>query len=263
MNSPYFAYRQVLIAQANELVARYTSGRPPYDPYSIADALQVRVQERSLNGLEGYVQLEGNRWSVVISSSGPRTRRRFTLAHELGHVLLFRAGEEGCARDLMRYRSGDFQPDLHQDPDEEALCNAFAQELLMPRSDVEERLQLKTVSPRSILDFAREFDVSIQAAALKSITVLGKRRVGCSFWDLQALWPVKLWWTGVRTRLHAELQRLQELALASSEKIEIWASYNRRQAQTKVQVAPVSTFRYSLILTVSRGVGRYGDRRVW
>ena len=250
MNSFYVQYRSLLTAEANRLIARHTSGRPPFDPYAIAEALKVEVREETLDGPEGYVLREAGRWCAVISARAAKTRRRFTLAHELGHVLLFRARENGHAEHFLRYRSSSFQPNLDQDPDEEALCNAFAQELLMPLDEFQNRVNIHTVSPAIIVSVAREFDVSIQAAALKSLTILGKRKVGCSLWDLKALWPVRVWWNGVKTRIREELGQLQRLATVATAKTEIWHSYNRKRCKTLVQVAPLSNSQYSLIMTV-------------
>jgi Zn-dependent peptidase ImmA (M78 family) len=250
VNSFYVQYRNLLTAEANRLIARHTSGRPPFDPYAIADVLKVEVREALLDGAEGYVLREGGKWCAIISARSAKTRRRFTLAHELGHVLLFRARENGHAEHFLRYRSPSFQPNLHQDPDEEALCNAFAQELLMPFDEFQNRVNIRTVSPAAILNIAREFDVSVQAAALKSLIILGRRRVGYSLWDLKALWPVKVWWNGAKTRIREELTRLQRLAAVTIAKTEIWHSYNRRRCKTLVQVAPLPKSQYSLIVTV-------------
>jgi hypothetical protein len=59
------------------------------------------------------------------------------------------------------------------------------------------------------------------------------------------------------SRLHKEISKLEQLATANQEKTEVWSSYNQKRSKTKIQVACVSRFRFSLILTSYENTKRY------
>lgn len=77
-------------------------------------------------------------------------RRRFTLAHELAHVLL---GHGGFRRRVHDERA---------DHDEERLCDAVAAALLMPREAVQ-KLGAKPLTYDGIRQFASHWEVSLSA----------------------------------------------------------------------------------------------------
>jgi Zn-dependent peptidase ImmA (M78 family) len=51
---------------------------------------------------------------------------------------------------LVRFRAQKWAELLHQDPIEEALCNAFAAELLMPAEHVDKKLLGSKLCPKKI-----------------------------------------------------------------------------------------------------------------
>src|ERR1700761_2741099 len=78
----------------------------PYDPYQLAEYLRVTIQQIDSKGVDGYVECRGNDYRVFLSSHAPEVRRRFTLSHELAHVLFMRTAKKGGLKDsyLIRYR---------------------------------------------------------------------------------------------------------------------------------------------------------------
>ena len=99
---------------------------------------------------------------IVINANHSDTRKRFTIAHELGHYILQNKPNSCYAhRDLGSYDS------------DEKNANSFASALLMPEKDVLNQVKaLKQQSPH-INDFsltsiiANTFDVSFSAAQVR------------------------------------------------------------------------------------------------
>lgn len=111
---------------------------------------------------------------IAINRVHPRSRRRFSLAHELGHVLRDReAGDVYLGEDPKR------------DPSE-LFADSFAKELLMPRSNVMAtfnafvRANGDKFSPADLIGMANVYGVSFQAVTLR-LEELGLLRRGTYF----------------------------------------------------------------------------------
>jgi hypothetical protein len=155
--------------------------RPPFSAFLIADALGVAVRYEEMED-EGYcttrgqlvqasfqrgkrqVIAQGDKNAPVIVLRRIRTldtavhsRQQFTLAHELGHLVL---------RSLVsrHYPEYEFETD---DREEEAFCNAFAGELLIPTALVLVDLRERGVSAESLLELRRIYRVSLQCMLVK------------------------------------------------------------------------------------------------
>lgn len=140
----------------------------PIDLLSIAKRLNVRsVLEESLP-FDGMLRKEKNRLVIKLNSHSPPLRRRFTLAHELGHVL-FADSEPPTALQRGRTCRGD---------EVERLCDVAASELLMPEDSSRRFFDNHGISPDSVSNFAGRFAVSLQAAARR---VLDLRLTGGTF----------------------------------------------------------------------------------
>jgi hypothetical protein len=79
---------------------------------------------------------------------------------------------------------------------------------------------------------------------------LSDQIVACSFWNLESLWPVPVWWIGIKTQSKSELQKLEALTEERTELIETWQSYNSRRQRVKIMVMPTPAVRYAMILIV-------------
>ena len=130
-------------------------------------ASQVGISDIQYLPLEGIeraliandVKSEG---IIAISENIIPTKRRFTLAHELGHFLIPRHGHRmQCTVKDMAKR------DAHNEyVDMEAEANLFASLLLMPPKLINERQLISASSNiQNIVDLKSTFDVSLQACA--------------------------------------------------------------------------------------------------
>lgn len=141
---------------AQEILAKFWRGRQlPVDPNHIADELGITVQE-----LDFSQDISGAIWSrpgvgttIAVNKNDNKRRKRFTVAHELGHSYL--------RQDKSNYSSVDYRDSESTSGDNptEVFANSFAAALLMPQDEVR-RLFGRGLSP---IDLAGEFDVSVEA----------------------------------------------------------------------------------------------------
>jgi Zn-dependent peptidase ImmA (M78 family) len=124
--------------------------------------------------LSGVLIKEKKRIVIGVNSSHPKTRQRFTIAHEIGHLQLKHQGEIFVDQTVMRRDDRSSQAVDRQ----EIEANRFAAELLMPEDFILEsvkRLQDSKVSDTAselIAELAQEFQVSPQAMEYR-LTNLG------------------------------------------------------------------------------------------
>jgi len=103
---------------------------------------------------------EGNA-TIFVSDRVSERRRRFTIAHELGHWIIQKSlGLEKPSRPLFRgVATNDFDID-----EEEHLADSLAAEILMPCDEVREYCDVSEITLRTIRGLSKQFDVSRQAA---------------------------------------------------------------------------------------------------
>ena len=127
-------------------------------PYPLdSDVSGVLVIEADGNGIIGYNQNES------------RVRRRFTIAHELGHYELHRhIAPMFIDKDFKQftiYRSQDSSSDISK-KEYEREANAFAAEILMPADWIKKELEKTKIdlgSEDGLKELAKTFDVSSTA----------------------------------------------------------------------------------------------------
>lgn len=119
----------------------------------------VLVIEGGLSGAEGrLIRKKGSGVIRVRERIRQEGRRRFTIAHELGHWEL----HEGCSQFLC---SEDDMRDYGRSPMERE-ANCFAAELLMPTGYFRPRCQAEP-SIALLEDLAREFQTTLTATAIR------------------------------------------------------------------------------------------------
>ena len=126
---------------------------PPYDPFQLGDSLGIEIVARQ--------DLDDAR--LVASAGGPRiefnpqrrpARIRFSVAHEIGHLLFDDYADRVRYRDLAERRDDDWQLEI--------LCNVAAAELLMPAGAFPMR-ESENLSLPHLLDQRARFGVSTEA----------------------------------------------------------------------------------------------------
>ena len=123
---------------------------PPTDLVEVG--LKIGVKEIAYEKLAGSGELHkvSGGYRIVCSVDQSPPRRRFTVAHELAHVVLERTGRNAP-------RSGSSV---------ERICDMLAAECLMPTAAFESRLPAKLGSG-DVVSLARMFGASIRATAIR------------------------------------------------------------------------------------------------
>ena len=149
----------------------YAASVPPVDVEELAASLcRLRVREADdlcpIAGAAPAVQLSGlllpARWEIWVRRDEPAPRRRFTVAHEIGHYLLH---SDGAA---VLCRPADVETAQGSERAREREANRFAAELLMPEAMVREAAERDGPDPIAL---AGRFGVSDVAMGFRLVTL--------------------------------------------------------------------------------------------
>ena len=128
------------------------------DPVAIAAEFDFTVFKSTFDSdnISGMVINSNEEKSIYINENDSINRQRFTVAHELGHIILHHEANEESFKEV------DFRTNSGFDV-RESQANSLAAALLMPRKKANEIWKkLKDVD-----DFADAFKVSKQAASIR------------------------------------------------------------------------------------------------
>lgn len=151
------SYGETPAATANRVLAYLAIRRGPVPIDVIAMQLGVPVQATH-STWSGAVKSDADRARIWVRATDPRVRRRFTIAHELGHLLLHPEGQE-------------FRDETFSGNPRETEANRFAAQLLMPDWMLEPLLKN---SRTDAAELAVLFDVSEPAMKVRLATLLGR-----------------------------------------------------------------------------------------
>jgi IrrE N-terminal-like domain len=134
---------------------------PPIALPALADALGVSEIRSASMVEDGRLEQRGGRTVIYLREQAGPQRRRFTLAHELGHLVLAEPG-----RDFVAHRR-----EVHFDS-EERFCNQFAAALLLPRHWVSDEFGRAPVHLWAARRLAARAETSLSAALVRLQEVL-------------------------------------------------------------------------------------------
>jgi len=127
----------------------------PNAPERLVEYLEIEVKYSPLN-CDGWCLQHGNRSIIRINSEMPDVRKRFTLAHELGHLIYG-----------VRAVVGEFVNPFGRKNREERKIDKLAAELLLPKSIVLKTVQEIPVTAKMLQGFAKKAKVSQSTVALR------------------------------------------------------------------------------------------------
>jgi predicted transcriptional regulator len=146
--------RFVAERQARRLTELLDLFGPIVDLGPIASLPRLEVRTKAGLPVSGFSEWSRSRWVIALNEDDHPTRQRFTLAHELKHVL-----DNPFIEVLYPDRTG--KPSA---PRAEAICDYFAACLLMPRPAVK---VLWGLGHQRVEDLAAHFGVSRAAMGLR------------------------------------------------------------------------------------------------
>jgi hypothetical protein len=141
-----------------------------------------RIIEQRLPFEGGLFQLPDGELVIKLNSESSFVRKRFTLAHEIAHLLLNTVPAHRGANRI--------------DEDLERTCDLIAAELLMPTEEATNYISgLGSPSPENLKAIASMFTVSLQAAAIRVHNGLKLWKCGIGMWSLSPRMKT-LWFVG-------------------------------------------------------------------
>ena len=161
---------QKIAAKAESLLKQADAFRIPINLQKVLSHLQLKIDERPLEKeFSGLLILGKKPAVVVVNSLHSSTRKRFTIAHELGHYILHRRKKDALPVFIDKSEVY-FRSNAHEKNDYDSLkemeANAFAAEILMPKQLLKAYIEengLDISKKAGIQALAQEFEVSQQA----------------------------------------------------------------------------------------------------
>jgi len=134
----------------------------PLDIYCVIKKIfSIKIYETDIGkDVSGFLEKIGNTWAIYVNRNESEYRKRFTLAHELGHYILHRE----IPNNSLAFRDQIFFRDENTSPQEKE-ANKFAANLLMPQDDF-----LKAIKDgdNPILKLADKFKLSTAAVRYRA-----------------------------------------------------------------------------------------------
>lgn len=143
------------------------------------EALNWPVKVESLAKMWGVIDIErqpissagmllpGRKgYKVILNENQSQERQRFSLAHELGHLLLHKCGMSGSISSP-KFRSG-----VDSNMAEEQLCDQLAAEILMPSMSFYEDGWMEDWSLRGLRRLANKYETSLEATAIRMVDLM-------------------------------------------------------------------------------------------
>jgi hypothetical protein len=144
--------------------------KPPVNIFELAEHF-AGVEEKNfpvdVDGVSLNLKQSGKKPRIIINNNRSASRKRFTLAHELGHVII--PWHTGTIVDEVDIVGEDDNQGYWR---LESEANRFASELLMPTPWVADKLQKFPEPLEATSRVARRAEVSFQAATLKVLNCL-------------------------------------------------------------------------------------------
>ncbi len=173
MSSARASYSKLRRAATELLVGQ---GEAPVQLASILDRLGVELREMEIaEDISGILIRDGKRKFIVVNESHSSERKRFTIAHEIGHLMLHPT-QDVHVDHALRINLRDGQAATGENI-EEVEANAFAANLLMPMDWVREAMDSDWIDLNDDSEVARlagRFEVSPQAMLIRLTTLFGR-----------------------------------------------------------------------------------------
>lgn len=161
--------------EVTELLERAGVREPPVPVEKIAKMLGAQVIAGDFNNEISGVLVRRNKEIIIgFAKEQAKTRQRFTIAHEIGHLLLHEAEEVHVDKEY-RVKLRSQKSSLAVDVDE-IEANSFAAELLMPEAFIRRHVQKLSIDfdDASQVDaLAKIYQVSSQAMTFRLLNLLG------------------------------------------------------------------------------------------
>jgi len=176
MASPVQEARRLL----HRLEVNLDANNIPVRVREIAERLGARVVDHSLDDeLCGMIFKNEEGIVIGVNSNHLLTRQRFTIAHEIGHLIMHRHVLEGDVH-VDRAFSVQLNRDKRSALGEDLLeiqANQFAAELLMPTESIRKEIKNRYIDIEDGVETERladKYEVSVQAMSIKLFNIFSE-----------------------------------------------------------------------------------------
>lgn len=161
---------------ASDLLARCEMTEAPTDLHLVGSFRGVtkvvekpmRMSGRLVPGPTGYL--------VQLNSSHTEGRKRFSHAHEIGHLLI--PSYQSSPKLREDAETGEYE----RNAEEEFLCDVAASELLMPLDLLRKVVEKQSLAIETLMEVAGKFEVSLEAAGVR-LTQCGHDECAVIVWE--------------------------------------------------------------------------------
>lgn len=134
------------------------------NPYKLCKMIGIEVISDKPLTKDGYlVCCDGMKLIFISCKIANPHRRKFIVAHEVGHFLMHREGLFCCSH------IADYGTAVVNSSVQENEANSFASELLLPIEELKKMLPSTPVNFSTITGIADRFDVSVTHAAMQAV----------------------------------------------------------------------------------------------
>ena len=172
--------RQLLLRRAEQLANRLIHRRghdtPPFLPSEYAPLLGIKkIEVTHLGKMSALLLPFSDSYEIKLNAADPETRRNFSCAHEIGHILFSELGLRDYVKGI-EYRTYDPQASVAMRAGVmERLCDFAAVQLIMPAHVFKRYLHLLGLGVHAIKPLADLFRVSARAAAIRMAEVAAEQ----------------------------------------------------------------------------------------
>jgi Zn-dependent peptidase ImmA (M78 family) len=149
----------------------------PVDQLAERAGAHLQVQDFG-NEISGMLLRTNGQVIIAVEQEQSEVRQRFTIAHELGHLLLH-AGQEVRVDTNFRVNFRDANSATAEDV-EEIEANAFAARLLMPEAFLQRDLRgvaFDVEDAEQVGELASHYNVSVQAMTIRLVNLMNLHRL--------------------------------------------------------------------------------------
>lgn len=145
---------------AQILLDKLKINNAPIDPRDIVKKIGLYLFEKNLgNSFDGCIICREGSATIAINNEMPETRKRFTIAHELGHF-------KAHANEDLHCHENDIDI-AYTSKLREREANRFATELLMPKNLVKPLVLQNDIGISTIQTIAKTFQTSFTSSAIR------------------------------------------------------------------------------------------------
>lgn len=159
--------RKEIEKRANEILQQHGLFSLPIDPVKLANKEGIKVHNASFSedGVSGMVARRGPNITMLVNQSDPPYRKRFSIAHELGHHFLHLAEDGEIVTKKIDLFRVCIKPDDERDDQKrkDVEANQFAAALLMPESLVKQIYE----ETKNLTEMSQIFNVSEEAMGIR------------------------------------------------------------------------------------------------